>query len=322
MSDDAATVSVIIPTYNRARSIAEAIDSVLAQTVPAHEIIVVDDGSTDETPAILAAYGDRIIVIRQENCGVSAARNAGIARATGEWIGFLDSDDLWLPERLEVFQRDWRAADQDFIAHQANMRFIGKDYVWNMFEIVDFKFPINHALHVEKPFILALKSASPVITIVRRTEMTHAPFFDVDVNFGEDRLAFSRLALSGPWRITSQVVTESRRLPNDSDALSNRGDAGATHRATMETILYERLARLPLTPEELRLINALWATAIFRLASSQRAQHPAAARRTLVRAARRHPSPLKGWTKAALCLALGERGYDIATGGGDRWHRG
>ncbi len=93
-------VSVIIPTYNRGRMLAEAIDSVLAQTFTDFQLIVVDDGSTDNTTDILSAYQDEIVCIRQENSGVSAARNRGINSASGDFIAFLDSDDLWLPEKL------------------------------------------------------------------------------------------------------------------------------------------------------------------------------------------------------------------------------
>jgi glycosyltransferase involved in cell wall biosynthesis len=93
-------VSVIIPTYNRGWTIGEAVDSVLAQDYREFELIVVDDGSTDNTPEILDAYGGTIKVFRQENKGVSAARNRGIAEASGRFIAFLDSDDLWLPQKL------------------------------------------------------------------------------------------------------------------------------------------------------------------------------------------------------------------------------
>ncbi|GAB6096925.1 glycosyltransferase [Desulfatiferula olefinivorans] len=95
-------VSVIIPTYNRSVTVCEAVDSVLAQTYEPVEVLVVDDGSTDDTGDRLAAYGDRIQRIVQPNRGVSAARNAGITRARGEYLAFLDSDDLWEKEKLSA----------------------------------------------------------------------------------------------------------------------------------------------------------------------------------------------------------------------------
>jgi glycosyltransferase involved in cell wall biosynthesis len=99
---DTPRVSVIIPTYNRASQVRSSIDSVLAQTDTDLEIIVVDDGSSDRTGKILAeVFGDRIRYHAQVNQGVAAARNKGIAEARGEWIAFLDSDDLWEKNKLE-----------------------------------------------------------------------------------------------------------------------------------------------------------------------------------------------------------------------------
>ena len=93
-------VSVIIPTYNRGWIIHEAIDSVLAQDYTEFELIVVDDGSSDHTSDVLDSYRNVIKVLSQQNKGVSAARNRGIAKASGKFIAFLDSDDLWLPQKL------------------------------------------------------------------------------------------------------------------------------------------------------------------------------------------------------------------------------
>ena len=95
------SVSVIIPTYQLAHLVGQTIDSVLAQTYTDYEIIVVNDGSTDNTKEVLASYGDRITVIHQENQGAAAARNAGIMATRGKYIAFLDHDDLWLPNKLE-----------------------------------------------------------------------------------------------------------------------------------------------------------------------------------------------------------------------------
>jgi glycosyltransferase involved in cell wall biosynthesis len=94
-------VSVIMPVYNGEAYLAAAIDSVLGQTMQDLELVVVDDGSTDGSTAILARYGERIRVLRQANAGVSAARNAGIASARGEFIAFLDSDDWWESDFLQ-----------------------------------------------------------------------------------------------------------------------------------------------------------------------------------------------------------------------------
>lgn len=97
-----APVSVVIPAYNAAWCVRRAVDSVLAQTRPCLETLVVDDGSTDETAAVLSPYGDRIRVIRKSNGGLSSARNAGILEARGTMVAFLDADDWWLPTKIAV----------------------------------------------------------------------------------------------------------------------------------------------------------------------------------------------------------------------------
>jgi glycosyltransferase involved in cell wall biosynthesis len=94
-------VSAVIPTYNRADLVARAVESALNQTVPLAEVIVIDDGSKDNTAEALAPYRDRIRYIYQPNGGISAARNSGVSQATGNWIAFLDSDDAWMPHKNE-----------------------------------------------------------------------------------------------------------------------------------------------------------------------------------------------------------------------------
>jgi len=112
--------SVIIPAYNAAATLARAVDSVLAQSYPAHEIIVIDDGSTDETPEVAARYCTKLRYIRQANAGVSSARNHGAQAATGDWLAFLDADDWYYPDRLRL-HAEW-------IQEDASLDFLTGDY--------------------------------------------------------------------------------------------------------------------------------------------------------------------------------------------------
>jgi len=95
-------ISVIIPTFDRAAYLGESINSILAQEGPSFEVIVVDDGSTDETPSVLASYGSNVRVVQQPNSGIAAARNAGVRAARGDFVAFHDSDDIALPGRLAI----------------------------------------------------------------------------------------------------------------------------------------------------------------------------------------------------------------------------
>lgn len=123
-------VSVIIPVWNRAATIARAVDSALAQKVPEGEwsinVIVVDDGSTDDLAGALSRYDSRVTVIRHEhNLGAAAARNTGIAAARGEYVAFLDSDDIWLPHKL-VRQLEFMHTHQ-FAASCTSFRLVQPD---------------------------------------------------------------------------------------------------------------------------------------------------------------------------------------------------
>ena len=115
--------SVIIPNYNNGATLARAINSVIDQSYPAHEIIVIDDGSTDNSRDVIASFADRIRYIHQKNSGVSVARNKGAAEATGDWLAFLDADDFFYPNRLAVHAA-WleRAPDCDFLLADQEVR--------------------------------------------------------------------------------------------------------------------------------------------------------------------------------------------------------
>jgi len=95
-------VSVVIPVYNGAATIGRALNSVFDQSFTDYEVVICDDGSTDDTPAVLARYGDKIRVVRQPNRGLPAARNAAVAASRGELLALIDHDDEWLPQKLEL----------------------------------------------------------------------------------------------------------------------------------------------------------------------------------------------------------------------------
>jgi glycosyltransferase involved in cell wall biosynthesis len=131
-------VSVVIPTYNRAGTVPRAIESVLAQSVSDFEVIVVDDGSSDDTGKVLGEmFGDRIRYYAQANQGASVARNRGVEEAKGEWIAFLDSDDLWEKEKLE-----WQFKALEKFAPQCggcytDTRFFNHTETRTMFQLVE-----------------------------------------------------------------------------------------------------------------------------------------------------------------------------------------
>lgn len=168
------TVSVIIPTFNRAGLVLQAINSVLDQTVTPCEIIVVDDGSTDETRETISALGERIQYLYRPNGGPAAARNAGIRASTGELIAFLDDDDLWAPEALE-----WRIAK--FLEPHAPP----PDIVLGLMQRVD----LANSQAVYGPWAAQAFSTA----LVRRTTFDRVGLLDETLAYAEDMDWFLRV---------------------------------------------------------------------------------------------------------------------------------
>jgi glycosyltransferase involved in cell wall biosynthesis len=196
-------VSVIIPTHNRAWVLAEAVDSVLAQTFPDYELIVVDDGSTDATADLLAGYGARLRVEVQAHQGVSAARNRGIARANGELLAFLDSDDLWLPHKLR--------RQVDFMASRPAALICQTGEVWIRRGV-----RVNPARRHRKPSgmifdaSLALCLVSPSAVMARRALFEEAGTFDESLPACEDYDLWLRVSARFPVYLLDQALVVKR----------------------------------------------------------------------------------------------------------------
>lgn len=188
-SSKSPTVSVVIPAYNSARWIEEAIESVLAQSVPPQDIIVVDDGSTDDTARRVAKFGNRVRYVHQENQGVAAARNAGIARSTGDWIAFLDADDVWHPLKLELQLRA--------LAAHPEVGMLGTDTVdWPArFEAR----PASTSVVLRSWEELAVKNRFTTSSVMARRELLdRVGAFDVTLRGPEDYDLWLRVAEAAP----------------------------------------------------------------------------------------------------------------------------
>ena len=188
-------VSVIIPTYNRGWMLKEAIDSVLAQDFTDFELIVVDDGSTDDTGQVLAAYDQKVIAVHQSNRGVSAARNRGIGAASGQLIAFLDSDDLWLPRKLST-QVDFFHSNPDAVINQTEEIWIRNGVRVNP-KTRHHKFS---GMIFEKSLALCLVSPSAVM--MRRSLFDEVGLFDEDLPACEDYDLWLRLS----WRYPVHLI--------------------------------------------------------------------------------------------------------------------
>ena len=205
-------VSLIIATFNHARFLGAAIDSALAQTLGAVDVVVVDDGSTDDTPAVLARYAGRVRVLRQPNRGLAAARNAGLAAARGTYVAFLDADDVMAPTKLaaqlEMLERSptigWTYCDVliETVATRTTVT-ASERFGYGARALDGWLFP--ELIHGN--FIPA------IAPMIRRTALDAAGGFDERLTALEDWDMWLRLSLIAEARYTPAVLVTYRIRP-------------------------------------------------------------------------------------------------------------
>ena len=241
MSEHLPTVSVVIPCYNGAAFLRETLDSVLAQTYPPLEVILIDDGSTDESAAIAESYGPPVRVIRQENQGESVARNRGMDEARGDWIACLDADDLWKPEKLE---RQLAAIDPETVCVHTEVFCFGTKS-----EVSD-KARVPEELRYSVEYLLTERAVNFSSVMIR----SGLPVRFVDwTNMMEDTLFCIELLPYGKFRLVAEPLTGYRFHA------ANQTAAPALFVQRHRTIR-EWLRRNPgrVSPDQARRIEGFW----------------------------------------------------------------
>lgn len=223
-------ISVIIPLYNKERQIGAALESVLQQSYTDYEIFVVDDGSTDGSAAVVEGFaGARLHLIRQENGGVSAARNRGIREAKGEYIAFLDADDLWEPDFLMTLHRLAEIYPECSV-YACNYDFVSPDGTHRPTIIRCLPFTGEHGI-LSNYFEVASCSHPPLWTsalMVKKKAMQAIGGFPEGIKSGEDLLTWARLAcqfslaytrrIMAHYAVTGYKVSERpKRIPSAED---------------------------------------------------------------------------------------------------------
>jgi glycosyltransferase involved in cell wall biosynthesis len=203
-------VSVIIPTYNSADFLPQAIDSVLQQTYENIEIIVIDDGSMDHTEAVLKPYTERIRYFKKPNGGPSAARNMGIAEARGEFIAFQDADDLWLPEKLQLQIEHFREHGQLGVVFTGSRRF-------NESGLLDSNVRKGFTVPTGMIFnsILTEHFIAMPSVMVRRSCLADVGLFEESLIGNEDFNLYLRLARKYPFGFVNQILVHIRVHKNN-----------------------------------------------------------------------------------------------------------
>lgn len=207
-------VSVIIPTFNRLSCLKEALFSVIDQTLAPKEIIIVDDGSTDGTYEWFKSQNHNFVrVLRQDNFGPATARNLGVSHATGRWIAFLDSDDLWKPEKLNTQVK--------FLKHHPQFRICQTEEIWlrNGIRVNSKKHHQKHSGYIFEK-CLPLCIISPSAVMMERDLFRDLEGFDETLPVCEDYELWLRVTLRSPVKTLPQPLTVKRG--GHSDQLSKK----------------------------------------------------------------------------------------------------
>jgi glycosyltransferase involved in cell wall biosynthesis len=232
------TFSVIIPAYQMAHLVGEAVTSALEQTATPHEVIVCDDGSTDDTHDVLRAFGDRIRVVTQPNRGVAAAKNAAAGIATGDFVAVLDADDVYLPTRLERMG-ELAAARPDLDVLNTDVHFEkGGELLSRLTDHVPFPVDDQRGGILQRCFMHSCAA-------VRRQRLRDVGGFDASVDFADDWDCWLRLIFSGARVGLVDEPLALYRLHEDAMSANRARDL-----AGMTRVLERALDNQPLTASE------------------------------------------------------------------------
>lgn len=270
------SITVVIPTYNRAKWLPATVASVLRQTRPADEVLIVDDGSRDDTEEVCRAFPAPVRYVRQENAGVSAARNRGAREARGDWVAFLDSDDLWEPTKLEVQLAALEATPDAGWSISECVLVDGEDRPVAGTKGLESAAPVfrEHGKTSREWFARALRELRvesagslhtaftgdafgllfhgnvviPSAAVVRRDVFLETGGFDEGFRLAEETEFFHRLAAASPMTVVMSPLLR-WRVGHEERLTSNSNTRGLVRNAVLSG---ERAAalRAPLSPEE------------------------------------------------------------------------
>lgn len=216
--DNPISVTAVIPTYNRSHKVVDAVKSALDQCSPPDEIIVVDDGSTDDTINVLnSCFGDKIrIIVHENNRGISEARRTGYLAASGNWIAYLDSDDAWPRDSLHRLRSAISMSGPETVVAFGDMLIVtGRDHDQKHFANVGFNLDGPVSLLCARDAVFPVMYPYFQSSLIRRSALTKARAFEEKLRIGEDSLSFAQLSVCGKFVAIPDITCHHDRIGED-----------------------------------------------------------------------------------------------------------